>query len=59
MSSASRTMTATMPPQIELLSPTIEFCTASLMIRTTISSRTDIWPTSRFPERRIAVTRKR
>ena len=58
-SSDSRVTTATSPPHSVVFSPIIEFCTASLMTRMTTSSRTDICPTSRFPEIRIAATTKR
>ena len=58
-SSASRVRTATSPPHSVVLSPTIEFWTASLMTRMTTSSSTDSCPTSRLPEMRSAATRKR
>ena len=56
---ASSVTTATRPPHSVVFSPTIEFWTASLMTRMTTSSRTDIWPTSRLPDRRRASTTKR
>ena len=46
-------------PTAVVFSPTIEFWTASEMMRMTMSSRIDIWPTSRLPVIRRTTTRNR